>query len=1157
MDGQGALFGGAIALAAWLLLWLTLRRKTPDVPSMSAGIAGAGPSQPTGHPPGVSRPPSSTAGPRPATLDEVYAAALAMREVFESAARPADLLGHPVFEQAVYVAGNSSMSDAELLSLYSGDHLFVAICAAEALARRRPGPGIRATILHFINDLHPYTRFFALRALSATTPAGGPVLVQLLAALNETWRDRMLRNILPGFVLERLEAGDPIPIEEIGPRLTDASAKLLEELLGPIDHETVRKFVQDLDHWRAVRVDRSFLQAVGVLWDAADAEPAIDHPAFAACRAQFEASLLGASPRSVLLVGERGTGRTALLRDAWLALARRGYSIFEAGHMELLAGQVYVGQVEERIQRLVRELDASRRIIWYVPDFQSLLHTGRHWQSPTGALDLLFPALAEGRILIVGETEPVGFDSVVQGKPAVLSLFDVIRFDPLPEPATLEVATRWARREAEESGFPEMSDRILREASRLSEQYMGDRAGPGRLLEFLKGVLRGRESLRHEPLTLEDLLETLSRSTGLPLRILDDRERLDLDQVRSYFSERVLGQPEAVDVLLDRLAMVKAGVTDPTRPLGVFLFAGPTGTGKTEMAKTLAEYLFGSPERMIRIDMSELQFPESVGRLVGDSRQENNRAALVDRIRQRPFSVILLDEFEKAHPAVWDLFLQVFDDGRLTDWTGKTADFRNAVIILTSNLGGAIGRGASLGFAEGEKRFSASAVERAVGQAFRKELINRIDRTVVFEPLTREVLRDILQKELRDVFLRRGLRSRSWAVVWDESAVEFLLDRGFTRDLGARPLKRTVDRFVLAPLAATIVSREYPQGDQFLFVRSEGERLHVEFVDPDAPSAAPAAPAPAAAGVTSLEKIAFEPHGTVDEIACLEGHLALVEDAIRDDAWRARKQAGLGRTQAPHFWDSPERFAVLGTIELMDRIEGAVKSAAFLFQKLRGKPDSGRKRFVSDFVGRVAVQLLLLRTSLDDVREDRPSDAFLLLEGTAGDGAGRDAPRLFFGHLASMYRRWGEKRGMKSEVLADEELSREPRVLLAVSGFGAHTLLAPEAGLHVFEEPLPGGRTFARFQARVRVVPQPDTPSGRRSGGLRAQAQAAFAGAVPQALHIVRRYRREPSPLVRDAVRGWRTGKIERVFDGDFDLFATEGPLDAAELHRLDPGDAD
>src|SRR5439155_15693140 len=186
-------------------------------------------------------------------------------------------------------------------------------------------------------------------------------------------------------------------------------------------------------------------------------------------------------------------------------------------------------------------------------------------------------------------------------------------------------------------------------------------------------------------ITSDDVITTLAATTGLPLGILNPRIPIRLADVRSFFTERVSGQPEAVDCLVDRIAMIKAGLTDPSRPLGVFLFAGPTGTGKTEIAKTLAAYLFGSEERLARVDMSEFQTPDSLERLLAEDRFAEG-SSLIAAVRRQPFSVVLLDEFEKAHPKIWDLFLQVFDDGRLTDQNGRVADFRQCVMILTSNI---------------------------------------------------------------------------------------------------------------------------------------------------------------------------------------------------------------------------------------------------------------------------------------------------------------------------------------------------------------------------------------------------------------------------------------------------------------------------------------
>ncbi|HEX6624347.1 MAG TPA: AAA family ATPase, partial [Pyrinomonadaceae bacterium] len=612
--------------------------------------------------------------------------------------------------------------------------------------------------------------------------------------------------------------------------------------------------------------------------------------------------------------------------------------------------------------------------------------------------------------------------------------------------------------------------------------------------------------------------------------------------------------------LVERVAMIKAGLTDPTRPQGVFLFVGPTGTGKTEIAKTLAEFLFGSPERMIRLDMSEFQTPDALDRVLGESQETtSDSAALVNLIRKQPFSVVLLDEFEKAHPNVWDLFLQVFDDGRLTDRRGNTADFRHCVVIMTSNLGATLPHGATVGFSGEQAQFTSAGVERAVGRSFRREFVNRIDRVVVFRPLGMGVMRELLRKELNDVLHRRGLRTRQWAVEWDESAIEFLLQKGFTADLGARPLKRAVERYVLSPLAMTIVNHQFPEGDQFLFVRSapDGESIDVQFVDPDAPDEASTQEAAAAElpeetegdadGEVRLESIALDARGTPEEVRLLQSSYRELAERTDADEWHERKASALGETQAPGFWDSPARFAVLGLAEYMDRIEAGLDTAGSLLGRLTGSRD--RRQFPPRMVARVAEQLYLVGTALAGLEAGEPRDAFLSVHASREAGADKATSDRLARALTQMYRNWAEKRRMRFEVLEEtdgvgpddgddgEGVQRGYRALAAVSGFGAYTILRPEAGLHVMETPQ-DEKSFNRAKAVVRVVAQPDEPAGHGEGAVRRQAERALDREANAPQTIVRRYREEPSPLVRDSARGWRTGKIERVLGGDFDLLS-------------------
>ncbi len=1094
-----------------------------------------------------------------------------VEEFFNAMTHPRELLGNATFVRSVELSRTGGGATFSLLASAVGYDSLVACMSLEAVARREGEDElIEYSILRDINSYYYWPRFFALRVLGAH--ARGPVLARLLARLNNSWRDEMPMQFLREFVAERTASGERVgpvefmhEVEALGPtaeQLADLNLTLKE--IGDVLPEALRA---DAEGRLEVREAVEFVKTFGRVWEpggTTDGEVFV-LDSVAARIAELEAAIKREPARSVLLVGESGTGKTALVRALAGRLRAEQWIVFEAGAGEVIAGQTYIGQIEERVQSIVRQI-GGRRVLWVVPNFHETLWAGRHRYSPVGVLDLLLPSIESGAVKVIGEVPSEAYEQLLRLRPKLRTAMQTCRVAPLSDEETLELGRRWSEqhgdvlaREDERSGVaasikPRVPEKTLREAFHLAKQYLGDKAAPGNLLILLDATRRRllAEDKGVEGLTLDDLLVTLSQLTGLPVQILDEREGLDLSELRAFFERRVLGQPEAVECLVERVALVKAGLTDPTRPQGVFLFVGPTGTGKTEIAKTLAEFLFGSPDRMIRLDMSELQTWESQARILGESEEMSDSAALVNQIRKQPFSVILLDEFEKAHTAVWDLFLQVFDDGRLTDKRGNTADFRHSVIIMTSNLGATLPHGASVGFAQEQSQFAAGSVERAVGRAFRREFVNRIDRVVVFRPLGRGVMRDLLRKELNDVLTRRGLRTRQWAVEWDESAIEFLLEKGFTADLGARPLKRAVERYLLSPLALTIVNHQFPEGDQFLFVRSssDGRTLDVQFVDPDAPDVDVDSSAVAEEVETDtdetrelrLEAVVLDPRGTPEELRVLQEKYDEVAAQVEDDAWAARKDEALRGMQSADFWSSPERFSVLGAIEYMDRLEAGLDTAGSLLARLRGD----RRRLPPDLVGRVAQQLYLLDSACKGLREGHPRDAFLLVTAAREPGTDRARSDAFAQRLARMYRRWAERRRMRFELFEvnddaqanDGGASGDYRALFAVSGYGAYTILRPESGTHVFET-AQDEKPLNRTRASVRVVGQPDEPAGHGPDALRGQAERALSeksSTTMNASAVVRRYREEPSPLVRDTVRGWRTGRLERVLEGDFDL---------------------
>jgi ATP-dependent Clp protease ATP-binding subunit ClpC len=626
----------------------------------------------------------------------------------------------------------------------------------------------------------------------------------------------------------------------------------------------------------------------------------------------------------------------------------------------------------------------------------------------------------------------------------------------------------------------------------------------------------------------EALLRAISRRSGLPLDVIDDRQSLDLEHLRGFFRKRVIGQDEAVECLVDRIAMLKAGLVDSGRPIGVFMFAGPTGTGKTELAKALGELLFGSGERLLRLDMSEYQSDDAAWRLT-DVARDGSARSLVTRIREQPFSVVLLDEFEKSHPRVWDLFLQVFDDGRLSDRNGNVADFRHSIIILTSNAGATLSRSAGPGFTAAAGGFSRGAVEKALFETFRREFLNRLDRIVLFNPLDRSLMREILHKELQRAMQRRGLRTRDWAVEWEPSAIEFLLDRGFTPDLGARPLRRAIEQHLLAPLARSIVEHRTPQGDQFLFVRSAGERLDVEFIDPDKPAPSAEAARPHDVGdreLLELRDLVYAPDNTAAGLGALHAGFERLQDAVVSSRWRNARDADFAAMNDRAFWSRPDRFEVLDRIERRDRIESAIDTAQRLDERLQ------RDGADASFVARHAQLLWLLEHAVAAVEEREPQDALLAVAASDADLKRDPAQvRAWWQQVLGMYMAWVERRNMRAEVL--EQDAERCRARLAVSGFAAYRILAAEQGMHTLEQDASEHDTaLRRCSIRVRVAA--DMPGQPRPDLLRSEALAG-----DEEMRVCRRYRATPSPLVRDSVRGWRSGRLDRVLAGEFDVMPT------------------
>jgi ATP-dependent Clp protease ATP-binding subunit ClpC len=1045
-------------------------------------------------------------------------------------AHPSELLEHRDFLEAVSLLKDPGVTLQIVMQYAQGTNLNLSCAAFNALKERPDRAQALDGVVAAIGNLSPWSMYFALEVLLAADPR--PPAGAAVAGARYWWSDDpLVPALFRSHFAHREQLGDAPGFGGVAPAGVVEDIKVFLERLN---HPFATELLADLKRVQGASIDRGFLTSFGRFWGESKAldepiEPDDWDDALEAARTAAS----GTPARSLLVSGGARVGKTTFLRLLAARLREEGWSVFEAGGADLMAGQQWFGQLEGRIQRVVEELAVSKKIVWYVPDILQIALSGTHQGQAASILDQILPAITAGRLVVWTEASPAGTTRLLRLRPALRSALELVRLEPQDLEDTLALAQALVERMSDAAGLA-IDPRCAETALSSARQYLSAASFPGPVLDLLKlTVARAAKagSRRIEP---RSVIETLAQHTGLPASILDSAERVDLKSIRDYFSARVMGQEEAVNAMVDRIAMLKAGLNDPGKPIGVFLFAGPTGTGKTELAKTAAEFLFGSADRLIRLDMSELQTPEATLKILGGGEVAESDS-LITQVRKQPFSVVLLDEFEKAHPNVWDLFLQVFDDGRLTDSLGNVADFRHCIIVLTTNLGATGHRSSGIGFAPVAGAYPGDNVVRAIGQTFRPEFQNRLDKVIVFHPLTRDLMREILKKELNRVLERRGLKDREWAVEWEASAQDFLLEKGFSPEMGARPLKRAIEQYVIAPLAATIVEKRFPEGDQFVFIRSDGRAIQAEFVDPDGDGTAAARPnGKAAAGASpppALPAMILAPEGTDAELAALEAAYAATEQSFLSPEWEDTKARLAAAMQATDFWSRSDRHETLARLALMDRVKSAAGTAVALRARLaKGAERSGKSS--RELVGRLALQLHLIQEGIRDVHEAAPIEVALLVEPALERPGERAAARAWCEQLLAMYRAWAQNRHMQLAGLSGMGAQDLPALL--ISGFGAHRLLEKEAGLHVLEQ-AEDVKVRGRATARVRlaVTPLGDPPPDKLR---RALTEALEQAGMPHA--VVRRYRSAPSPLVRDMSGSWRTGRLDAVLAGNFDLIA-------------------
>lgn len=509
--------------------------------------------------------------------------------------------------------------------------------------------------------------------------------------------------------------------------------------------------------------------------------------------------LAGRHPRSVLLVGKSGVGKSAAFHE----LVRRRHEFrlgrtpfYATSGSRLVAGMSGFGMWQERCEKLWREA-AKEKAILHFGNLLELMEVGRSSANEQGIATFFRPYINRGDLLCVVECTPEQLPVIEREDPHLAEAFLQIK---VAEPTLEQGRTILLNYTVAESnkGIAPIDLEGLEMLDRLHRRYATYSAYPGRPLRFLKNLLQDRKG---EILSAARVTERFSLETGLPLFLLNDETPLDLNATHDWFSQRVIGQPESVKLVVDLLATVKARLARAGKPIASLLFIGPTGVGKTEMAKSLSEFLFRNRNRLIRFDMSEYADDFAVTRLIGG--MWGKEGLLTSKVREQPFAVILLDEFEKAHPSFFDLLLQVLGEGRLTDSLGRAADFTNTVVIMTSNLGAETYKQSPTGFRETDDATQQAREHflKEVRAFVRPEFFNRLDRIVPFAPLDEATVLQIAGRELEQVKQRDGLFYRGVELNIAEEVAHYLAKRGYDARYGARPLKRAIERELLAPLA--------------------------------------------------------------------------------------------------------------------------------------------------------------------------------------------------------------------------------------------------------------------------------------------------------------------------------------------------------------------
>lgn len=539
-------------------------------------------------------------------------------------------------------------------------------------------------------------------------------------------------------------------------------------------------------------------------------------------------NLFSQTDGNLLLVGPRGVGKSTILMWAARELLQKrrevarkeeetkrkvpvACPVWSTSAQRVVAGMQYLGQWEQRLEAVIAELAEFQGVLCF--DRLGLLLKAGGGDSSSSIASFIAPFLQNRELRVVIEATREELDQCRVELPGFENLFQLFEVEPMSEEQSWTVLNHLGQNYQRNHQVKFAEDSVPL-CTRLFRRFMPYDSFPGKSVGFWKSLFEKARRKHRKTVSADDLVSSFTDLTGLPESLIRDQVGLPVAEIRQWFEQRIIGQPEACQSLTNVITTFKAGLNDPQKPIGVMLFCGPTGVGKTETVKALTQFMFGNAaseqtesgsrtliqDRLVRLDMSEYAGLGAGQKLI--MQPDGQPSQWIKRLRQQPFSIVLLDEVEKASAEVFDVLMGVFDEGRLTDRWGRVTDFRSSIIIMTSNLG--VTSKDPVGF----NSDSDQGFESSVRKFFRPEFFNRIDKIVPFSSLDEKSIAQIAEMELQRIAQRDGVQSRKIALTWDREVVDFLVQRGFSNKLGARPLQRAIERHVSVPLSRRIA--EHP-----------------------------------------------------------------------------------------------------------------------------------------------------------------------------------------------------------------------------------------------------------------------------------------------------------------------------------------------------------